>query len=424
MPSNKKPTQKGGKVLGEGSYGCVIYPNIACPKTKSSDEYIGKLVNVNTNDIEPELIEVLRIRNIPDFNEYFAVVEDTCSLSSMVDMNKMKLSQQNDLRRCMNSMDVHNVGQVIQYIQPYGGITFKEFREKNPKQPFTEVVPLYMRLLKCLHVLNENGIQHMDIKVDNIVIHPNTGKLRLIDFGFACFTKDYKNLKRPDLLVRSYPSAINDGYPPWPIEFFAFQYSMGKYAAKYGDLFPFTDKIVLSQMEHTMKNTFYGKSSKFSAIFKNNFIEDSKEMIIETFRIHALPDVDMFMIEVKKWKDEVNDTFDVYSAGMLIVKDIEYLIKCDPSIASDAYLEEVYMFVLNRMTRNFYKERATLDECLIELNQIQAKYSTATPKKKTASPLRRMSPSSRSSTPVSRPSKKRRVSRNSTPRRNSVKSSK
>jgi len=47
-------------------------------------------------------------------------------------------------------------------------------------------VKMMCRLARAVRCLHDHGMVHLDIKPDNILVHPSTGEIRLIDFGIAC----------------------------------------------------------------------------------------------------------------------------------------------------------------------------------------------------------------------------------------------
>jgi len=51
------------KLLGEGSYGCIIRPNITCNKYNTSNKYISKLGNKDYILSEMNTINVLGIKD-------------------------------------------------------------------------------------------------------------------------------------------------------------------------------------------------------------------------------------------------------------------------------------------------------------------------------------------------------------------------
>lgn len=54
-----------------------------------------------------------------------------------------------------------------------------------------QAVIIYLKLLITLHCLHQNGLIHLDLKLDNILIagENDPKNIRLIDFGFSCQTE-------------------------------------------------------------------------------------------------------------------------------------------------------------------------------------------------------------------------------------------
>lgn len=54
--------------------------------------------------------------------------------------------------------------------------------------------------------LHSKGIAHRDIKLDNILIEEKTKMIKIIDFGFACFTRDGRGSKQMHKIFCGTPS--------------------------------------------------------------------------------------------------------------------------------------------------------------------------------------------------------------------------
>lgn len=48
----------------------------------------------------------------------------------------------------------------------------------------------FKQIVEGFDYLHSQGIAHRDIKLDNILIEEKTKMIKIIDFGFACFTTD------------------------------------------------------------------------------------------------------------------------------------------------------------------------------------------------------------------------------------------
>ena len=65
---------------------------------------------------------------------------------------------------------------------------------------------LFMQLVDAVHYLHSKNIAHLDIKLENIMIDPETNKLTLIDFGHAI---DYKYISK---LGGTHPYIAPEGF--------------------------------------------------------------------------------------------------------------------------------------------------------------------------------------------------------------------
>ncbi len=61
-------------------------------------------------------------------------------------------------------------------------------------KPWDEVVGLFLAVLDALDFIHRNGILHLDIKPENILVEKNSGAVKLIDLGVACESVKFNNL--------------------------------------------------------------------------------------------------------------------------------------------------------------------------------------------------------------------------------------
>ncbi|MFN6472292.1 MAG: AAA family ATPase [Nostoc sp. SerVER01] len=69
-------------------------------------------------------------------------------------------------------------------MEDFGGVSLCQFTSPKPLT-LQEFVPIALQLLDTLHQLHQQRVIHKDIKPANILIHPDTKQVKLIDFSIA-----------------------------------------------------------------------------------------------------------------------------------------------------------------------------------------------------------------------------------------------
>jgi predicted ATPase/signal transduction histidine kinase len=79
-----------------------------------------------------------------------------------------------------------------------GGISLLEYSQIHPLE-LTDVLVISLQLADILHDLHQNRVIHKDIKPANILIHPDTKQVKLIDFSIASLLpKETQEIKNPN----------------------------------------------------------------------------------------------------------------------------------------------------------------------------------------------------------------------------------
>ena len=81
-----------------------------------------------------------------------------------------------------------------------GAIAFSEYWQQCQRS-LTEFLQIGIQLTEALHYLSQQRIIHKDIKPGNILIHPHTQQIQLIDFSIASLLpKEQQQLANPNSL--------------------------------------------------------------------------------------------------------------------------------------------------------------------------------------------------------------------------------
>ena len=177
------------KVIGEGTYGCVLKPSLKC-KNKSVN-YKDKVSKVMLDyDAYEEAKEYDNISKIEGLEKYAITGPDYCKPYIDDVFNKSVKQCKNDkVKRMFN----YNKNALSLLILQDGGINLDKYlKQIFPKQSLDEkkiFLTSIINLIDGLIFFKQKNIMHRDIKLLNIVYNVNTGESKFIDFGLMT-TKD------------------------------------------------------------------------------------------------------------------------------------------------------------------------------------------------------------------------------------------
>ena len=178
------------KVVGEGAYGCVHKPSIHCVNPPNPGfnykKYVSKIMK--TKNAEQELAEFVTIGKLDQQNEYHLGEPILCKpklddINVKTDISKCKYIKLSDVEA---NPDKYSV-----LLLKFGGPDLKalctkymsKILNKNKENSVDQFWLEVHHLIKGLKFFRDNGIVHNDIKPQNILFDPTTGKMKYIDFG-------------------------------------------------------------------------------------------------------------------------------------------------------------------------------------------------------------------------------------------------
>ena len=102
----------------------------------------------------------------------------------------------------MESLVAAGNGQAI-VMEDFSGLSLAKYLnqtlEAKRQLPLTEVLSIGVQLAEILHYLGQQRVIHKDIKPANILIHPQSKQVKLIDFGIASLLpRETQSLKSPN----------------------------------------------------------------------------------------------------------------------------------------------------------------------------------------------------------------------------------
>lgn len=214
--------EKKDRVLGQGSFGCVLYPRVPCDynqeryRPPSTEPMVSKVFGKYDRYFKMEQAIARKISKWDSRGKYFIVPIESC-------MSKKHTVEQNKaFSQCENIPK--NVDRFPQITMPYAGdnllnILVQYYIEYNQKFPIEYWIRMLNNLLLGIYILIKNEHVHQDIKPENILVR--NGVAKLSDFGLTVpFSEAYNYYKNERL---SYPYYV---YPPEYL--FATYYYMNK----------------------------------------------------------------------------------------------------------------------------------------------------------------------------------------------------
>jgi len=348
----KEDEHFGAKILATGSSSCIFRPNIPCKgdKKEGTDDKISKIVYGAKSDRYLKQEKKLNgiIQTIKGYGKWALIYDNFCKAPAYNNIFKYE----KDIIKCMDEYYEDKFNETNNMmIGTYGGETFEDYfvgyilKNKSSKTIdkhmyilFKKMEPLFIGLKQ----LYNNEIVHLDIKVNNIVIHE--GKFKYIDFGLSSKLSDKDHFEK-----RS--SSEFDGrriYLWYPMEYI---YSYTTTGEKYKEL------LQININDKFRKH--YDKGIKMQKIFEVDFKKHIKELLNDDDKINH---------------KELNSMIDTYSLGLLLpflfvdYNRIKY-------IKSSKFLKDLFDF-LGKMCEVDYKKRIKPVECLKQYYILMKKYSS------------------------------------------------
>jgi serine/threonine protein kinase len=201
-----KSKQNKIKLLSRGTYGCIFKPALTCKGGIDQENFITKVQRQSSlSNREVTISE--KIKKIPHYNEYFAPILKTCTIS-------VANISGDEIKKCEF---MKNNKQIISNKLRYVGKNtledhFIQLLRTNPALYIETVYDSFFYLLKSIRILFANGMVHFDMKENNIMYDERQNIPIIIDFGISFDT----NMLENNLSEVFYTEGFD--YPPWCFE--------------------------------------------------------------------------------------------------------------------------------------------------------------------------------------------------------------
>ena len=339
--------EKGAKILATGSSSCIFQPNIPCLNSKDTvdNTKISKIVYGKKSDryLQQEKKMNNLIKKIKGYNEWALIYDKFCKAPLYGNILK---HYDKEILKCMDDYYEQKFNETNNMmIGLYGGDTFEDYFIKkvlnNSKNIDKSMYNLLVKMKPLFFGLNElynNGLSHLDIKVNNIVLHNNVFKY--IDFGLSSELSDYKHFKN-----RSLSEFDNTRFYLWyPVEYI---YSNSpKYESQ-------NELLKMSKRKH------YDKGLKIYKLLGYDFKKSAEHCLKNNSKTNS---------------KQLYSMIDTFSLGILIPYlfiDFNLISK----IKSSVFLTDLFN-LFSRMCEPDYNKRIKPNECLELYDSLILKYSS------------------------------------------------
>ena len=180
---------EGGRLLGQGSYGCVFSPPLLCSSGngKTQKREVGKITL--KDDADKEIAVANKLREMPLVANYFILPYPESCLPKEVSSQKDQ-----DLQLCIPITRENeyrlNWSETKQIFQPYGGNQpfYAILNSKDLHPSRFDFYSFMQHLLEAGALLVKAGVSHFDLHPNNLLVDEK-GVVRILDLGQAFLSK-------------------------------------------------------------------------------------------------------------------------------------------------------------------------------------------------------------------------------------------
>ena len=201
--------RRGGKIIGDGYSTFVIDPAIPCKDDRNMSKYVSRVSKRGlTGDLvsknHKKLIE--KLKEIDPSQKYFYYSE-YCEPGALTQENKLDgitYSNKKFSEIVLKGSELWNP-ESNQTRSWQGFFKGKAKGKKIPMTPKTEAQLDHLK--KAVDLLHKNGIVHHDLYARNVVMSPEDGLPRLIDFGESILNATDTQIEKEKVLFEDrFPS--------------------------------------------------------------------------------------------------------------------------------------------------------------------------------------------------------------------------
>jgi serine/threonine protein kinase len=357
--------------IGEGAYGCVIQPSLACANRLPAKTYKNKIAKVMlTRHAKKEMKEYALISRADPKKQYYLGKPKTCKIRDnaqtrrAIQMCKRRKNYLKDMSET-SLMIMENGGSNLSMLAKEIA-TWK--RTVKNRAIVKQVLSEFGRMLEGVRVFLKHDILHHDLKPQNVVYNIQTGRMNFIDFGLM--------RKRSDC-IRSSRNSMN-----WSAESAHWSYPMETPFLNHDRYMAFAEKTKedkVRYIETIVKNIENVNDDKLTDTFDalcSYTIDTNLRNVEEKKQIRGriLEDYVLFLLEDMTPENydriikQSFDTYDTYGLGLALSR-LTFSMKL--FIRGDVY-DQLKAFSYDLVHPNVFR-RLTVNEAIVRYGAILSK---------------------------------------------------
>lgn len=335
----------GGRLISQGSYGCVFVPPLKCTNNDIPEKGIISKVQENDEYAEMETKIGALLKN----DIHFAPIEKQCEVNLKFDRLR-SINKGQDLESCNVITDKKKEYVVLKSDYIKGG-ELRPFILKQRTARVKKMLKCFKYILEGIKILHSKGVIHHDLKSGNILMDVVSGNPKIIDFGMSfqenAYTKDKTNTIRRSF-VKYAPEYVQ--YPP----------EVHMISA----LFFLTDRNKQNAIHRVAVDNTNELNKTFKGIFKDDAeYESYRQKLQTTFYSDMKGQTDAVKIYDKLF--ETWKTWDVYAVVVDMYITVLDILKSVGDKKKTKAIE-----VKNMCEEYIKKKRISVDQLIVNIDKI------------------------------------------------------
>lgn len=183
--------KKGGKVVAEGSYGCVVTPPPKCTQklaqntaavTSKSKKTVAKIYG-DANNMRDEWDLSMKVAQMDRDGRWSIPVYESCAV-------RVGDLEREDRDNCDITKTLDDNAAVTYITMEYGGASLEDLIRNDEVISIKEFLLIMETCLLAVIMMLQRGYMHLDIKPGNVLYDAKHGRCYLIDFSLMQRIKD------------------------------------------------------------------------------------------------------------------------------------------------------------------------------------------------------------------------------------------